>query len=101
METEYIPSMSRLLTDRQADELCVYYPWRALCAVLLTKRTFARRHKSIIAYLSATNLPNTATALREELSLPEDAFDAATVKKYETLLEKKWTSIVRLQKKAC
>jgi predicted nucleic acid-binding Zn-ribbon protein len=46
-------------------------------------------------------LPNAATALREELTLGEDAFDPATAKKYETLLEKKWTSVVRLQKKVC
>jgi platelet-activating factor acetylhydrolase IB subunit alpha len=39
--------------------------------------------------------------LRQELGLGEDVFDAATTKKYEGLLEKKWTSIVRLQKKAC
>ncbi|KAM0525446.1 hypothetical protein ACHAPE_000151 [Trichoderma viride] len=71
--------MSRTLPVRQAEEL----------------------HKSIIAYLSANNLQNTASVLREELSLGEDVFDAATTKKYETLLEKKWTSIVRLQKKAC
>ena len=56
-------------------------------------------HKSIIAYLAANNLPNAAAALREELTLGEDAFDSATAKKYETLLEKKWTSVVRLQKK--
>jgi platelet-activating factor acetylhydrolase IB subunit alpha len=37
--------------------------------------------------------------MRTELSLGEDAFDTATAKKYETLLEKKWTSVVRLQKK--
>jgi hypothetical protein len=55
----------------------------------------------MIAYLSANNLPNTAAALRAELSLGDDVFDAATAKKYETLLEKKWTSIVRLQKKVC
>jgi len=36
--------------------------------------------------------------LREELSIG-DSFDAATSKKYEGLLEKKWTSVVRLQKK--
>ena len=53
----------------------------------------------MIAYLSANNLPNTAAALREELGLGEDAFDAGTAKKYESLLEKKWTGIVRLQKK--
>lgn len=35
------------------------------------------------------------------MSLGDDIFDTATTKKYETLLEKKWTSIVRLQKKAC
>ncbi|QSS59479.1 WD domain-containing protein [Histoplasma capsulatum] len=69
--------MARLLTNRQADEL----------------------HKSIIAYLSANDLPNTAAALRAELNLTEEDFDATAVKKYETLLEKKWTSIVRLQKK--
>lgn len=59
------------------------------------------RHKSIIAYLSANKLPNSAAALREELSLGEDVYDSATAKKYESLLEKKWTSIVRLQKKVC
>ncbi|KAJ4269922.1 hypothetical protein ACHAPJ_000886 [Fusarium lateritium] len=69
--------MSRTLTSRQAEEL----------------------HKSIIAYLAANNLQDSATAMRTELSLGEDAFDPATAKKYETLLEKKWTSVVRLQKK--
>ncbi|KAF1953040.1 dynein regulator [Byssothecium circinans] len=71
--------MSRTLTIRQAEEL----------------------HKTIIAYLSANNLPHTAAALRAELSLGEDVFDASTAKKYETLLERKWTSVARLQKKAC
>jgi platelet-activating factor acetylhydrolase IB subunit alpha len=37
--------------------------------------------------------------LREDLAWGEGAFDADTAKKYETLLEKKWTSVVRLQKK--
>lgn len=53
----------------------------------------------MIAYLSANNLPNAAAALREELSLSEQVLDTTTVKKYEGLLEKKWTSVVRLQKK--
>jgi platelet-activating factor acetylhydrolase IB subunit alpha len=52
-----------------------------------------------VAYLSANELPNAAAALREELKLSEDVFDSATMKKYETLLEKKWTSIARLQRK--
>lgn len=59
------------------------------------------RHKSIISYLEANNLPNGASALRTELGLEPETFDAATTKKYESLLEKKWTSVVRLQKKAC
>lgn len=69
--------MSHLLTDRQAEEL----------------------HKSIIAYLAANDLPNTAAALREELNLGVDLYDATTAKRYEGLLEKKWTSIARLQRK--
>jgi platelet-activating factor acetylhydrolase IB subunit alpha len=56
------------------------------------------RHKAIIAYLSSINLPSSASALREELAIG-DGFDEATSKKYEGLLEKKWTSVVRLQKK--
>lgn len=56
-------------------------------------------HKSIIAYLTANELPNSAAALRAELCLGEDVFDSATTKKYESLLEKKWTSVVRMQKK--
>lgn len=57
------------------------------------------RHRALIAYLTSNNLPSTAAALRAEIGLGEDAFDATTSKKYEGLLEKKWTSVVRLQKK--
>ncbi|KAF2754932.1 platelet-activating factor acetylhydrolase IB alpha subunit [Pseudovirgaria hyperparasitica] len=68
--------MSQLLTSRQAEEL----------------------HKAMIAYLSATGLNKTAATLREEIEIG-DTFDDVTSKKYEGLLEKKWTSVVRLQKK--
>ncbi|KAK4695835.1 hypothetical protein P7C71_g1989, partial [Lecanoromycetidae sp. Uapishka_2] len=68
--------MSQLLTTRQAEEL----------------------HKSIIAYLTSVKLTSSASVLREELGTG-DSFDDATSKKYEGLLEKKWTSVVRLQKK--
>jgi platelet-activating factor acetylhydrolase IB subunit alpha len=44
-------------------------------------------------------LSKSAAALRAELELGDDVFDAATAKKYEMLLEKRWTSVVRLQKK--
>jgi platelet-activating factor acetylhydrolase IB subunit alpha len=62
-------------------------------------RLTVSRHRSIIAYLAANNLRSSAAALREEMNLGEDVFDEATTKKYETLLEKKWTLIGRLQKK--
>jgi platelet-activating factor acetylhydrolase IB subunit alpha len=54
----------------------------------------------MIAYLSANNLQHAAETLRQELHIG-DHFDSATSKKYEGLLEKKWTSVVRLQKKVC
>ena len=57
------------------------------------------RHKSIIAYLSANDLSETAATLREELGVADYDFDATTLKKYDTLLEKKWISTVRLHKK--
>ncbi|KAK4958961.1 Lissencephaly-1 [Elasticomyces elasticus] len=69
--------MSALLTTRQAEEL----------------------HKSLIAYLTSTAHPETASHLRLALNLPETTFDAPTCAKYSGLLEKKWTSVVRLQKK--
>ncbi|KAK8050950.1 hypothetical protein PG993_002335 [Apiospora rasikravindrae] len=68
-------------------------------ALSLSNKQAEELHKSIIAYLSANNLPNAAAAVRADLNIPEDVFDAATAKKYENLLERKWTSIVRLQKK--
>ncbi|GAB1318202.1 Lissencephaly-1 [Madurella fahalii] len=68
-------------------------------AQILTSRQAEELHRALIAYLTSNNLTNTAAALRAELGLGEDVFDAATAKKYEGLLEKKWTSVVRLQKK--
>jgi platelet-activating factor acetylhydrolase IB subunit alpha len=52
----------------------------------------------MIAYLASRNLPRSAATLREELNIG-DSFDAATSKKYEGLMERKWTTIARLQKK--
>ncbi|KAI9726278.1 MAG: protein with putative role during mitosis [Chrysothrix sp. TS-e1954] len=67
--------MSQLLTPRQADEL----------------------HKSLLAYLHTASLSSTYTTLTSELSLPD--FPESTRAKYAGLLEKKWTSTIRLQKK--
>lgn len=55
----------------------------------------------MLAYLLGNGLHDTASAFRQELGLGEDIFDATMAKKYEILLEKKWISVVRLQKKAC
>ncbi|KAK4155164.1 LIS-1 2 [Chaetomidium leptoderma] len=46
------------------------------------------------------NLSTVADTLKAELSLREDVFDTETTAKYQSLLERKWTSVVRLQKKA-
>lgn len=90
--------MGHTLTSRQAEEL--YVPIFYLCIIPASESNDKiSRHKSIIAYLAANNLPNTAAALRAELNLGEDVFDTGTAKKYESLLQKKWTSVVRLQKK--
>jgi platelet-activating factor acetylhydrolase IB subunit alpha len=56
------------------------------------------RHKSMVSYLLSVGMTESANALRQESKLAE-TFDDASAKKYETLLEKKWTSVVRLQKK--
>ncbi|KAI0431319.1 nuclear distribution protein pac-1a [Xylaria sp. FL1042] len=66
---------------------------------LLTSRQADELHKSIIAYLTANGLTAAVAALRTELNLDENEFDPATADKYKGLLEKKWTSVVRLQKK--
>ncbi|KAK3686160.1 WD40 repeat-containing protein [Podospora appendiculata] len=65
----------------------------------LTTRQANELHKSIIAYLASNNLPNSTLAMRNELALDESTFDAPAAQQYETLLAKKWTSVMRLQKK--
>ncbi|CCX15022.1 nuclear distribution protein PAC1 [Pyronema domesticum] len=66
---------------------------------ILAPRQKDELHKSILAYLNSNGLPNTCAALREELDAGDDFLDETKLKKYEGLLEKKWTSVVRLQKK--
>ena len=92
--------MAVALSSRQAEELyALPRPVSPLTVSVGADVGMLHRHKSIIAYLAANRLPNSAAGLRAELQLGEDVFDTATAKKYETLLEKKWTSVVRLQKK--
>ena len=52
----------------------------------------------MVAYLNSIGYTPAATILKDELGLGE-SFDDATSKKYQGLLEKKWISVVRLQKK--
>lgn len=53
----------------------------------------------MIAYLSSCGYTDASQAVRDAVNLPDTTLDPATTKKYEGLLEKKWTSVVRLQKK--
>ena len=84
--------MSQLLTTRQAEEL-----WE-IPLNTRTRMLILPSHKAIVAYLNSINYAEAANSLRAELGLGE-TFDQATSKKYEGLLEKKWISVVRLQKK--
>ena len=52
----------------------------------------------MVAYLQSAGLKESAVRLKQESNLG-DHFDDTTAKKYESLLEKKWTSVVRLQKR--
>ncbi|KAF3165126.1 protein with putative role during mitosis [Orbilia oligospora] len=65
------------LTDRQRDEL----------------------NKSIAAYLQQSGYLKSVQMFREEVDGENELLSDDVCKKYEGLLEKKWTSVVRLQKK--
>jgi len=85
-----------LLSNRQRDEL--YLPfWFA--------DIFQSRHRAILSYLSNASLHSSYSALREELAtLAASHDDRKSVngddeQRYKGLLEKKWTSVIRLQKK--
>jgi platelet-activating factor acetylhydrolase IB subunit alpha len=56
------------------------------------------RHKSILDYLHSQNFGDTYNALKTESATDYTPDPKA---KYAGLLEKKWTSVIRLQKKAC
>lgn len=67
-------------------------------AIVLSRRTSPRRHKSILDYLHSQNFNDAFDALRTESSTDYTPDPKA---KYAGLLEKKWTSVIRLQKKVC
>ncbi|RUS13166.1 WD40-repeat-containing domain protein [Endogone sp. FLAS-F59071] len=56
-----------------------------------------RRHKAILDYLNASGFSDSFLALKSETK--NEDFVADPKQKYSGLLEKKWTSVIRLQKK--
>ena len=52
----------------------------------------------MIAYLSSIDAPRSSAVLREELQI-DSAFGDAAIKRYGGLIERKWTSAARLQRR--
>lgn len=57
------------------------------------------RHKAIIGYLASIKSSSSVEILRDELGLRIEDLPDATVQQYGRLLEKKWSSNLRLQKR--
>lgn len=90
-----VDTMSYILTARQAGELYVDHQ---LSSHNGDWPLISSSHKSMIAYLSSVNAPQTAATLEKELPVDSD-FDSAARKKYEGLLARKWTNVMRLQRR--
>lgn len=58
---------------------------------------FFFRHKAILDYLSSSGFTDSFNSLKSETH--NEDFTADPKQKYSGLLEKKWTSVIRLQKK--
>lgn len=56
-----------------------------------------KRHKAILDYLSASGFTESFNTLKSETH--NENFASDPKQKYSGLLEKKWTSVIRLQKK--
>ncbi|OLL25275.1 Nuclear distribution protein PAC1, partial [Neolecta irregularis DAH-3] len=83
------PALSR-------SSLLYYTAPRPMASLLLSDRQRDDLHKAILAYLAAANLQSAHSALLADLSLDQPA---DSDRRYHGLLEKKWTSVIRLQKK--
>ena len=81
-----------LLSDRQREEL--YVNTRHLQFHQLIS---SPSHKSLLDYLQSSGYDDTANALRRDVGLEDVTLDSKA--KYAGLLEKKWTSVIRLQRK--
>jgi hypothetical protein len=94
LEETAVLTMS-LLSERQQEELCV--SWLAIVASHYHAIIIYRfSHKSMLEYLHSHNFTEAYNALKKDTGT-EYTPDPKT--KYAGLLEKKWTSVIRLQKK--
>lgn len=77
--------MGSALSERQKDELYVEVP--------------DVRHKALLEYLHVAGFTSTYDALKAESKLTD--YEPHSQSRYAGLLEKKWLSTIRLQKKVC
>lgn len=82
-----------LLSERQKEELYVEWPLSERQSVLKDCS-----HKAILEYLHSNNFTDAFTSLKSDTGIDYTPDPKA---KYAGLLEKKWTSVIRLQKKVC
>jgi len=84
--TNSIPTGRAHLSNKQREQL-----YADLVQIALnSQKNF--RHQAILEYLKTMGFTKSFEALKEETHIEEDA-------KADGLLEKKWTSVIRLQKK--
>ena len=100
--------MTSVLSDRQKDELYVFrysiscFGLMNTCIILHPALELSQlhsfSHKSLLSYLHTSGLCATFEALKKETE--NDDFEVNDPKaRWVGLLEKKWTSVIRLQKK--
>ncbi|KAJ5263931.1 nuclear migration protein nudF [Penicillium angulare] len=65
---------------------------------ILTSKQAGELHKSMIAYLSSVNAIQSVAVLEKELPV-DITFNDVARKKYEGLLARKWTNVMRLQRR--
>ena len=87
-----------ILSEMQKKELWATKDHSNFAHIELTAHNFIRvcRHKSILEYLYSQNFTEAYNALKSEVNID---YTPDPKSKYAQLLEKKWTSVIRLQKK--
>lgn len=82
-----------LLSDRQREDL---YAKSTVARLFISERD-ASSHRSILEYLHSNGFTDSFKSLASETGINHTPDPKS---KYNGLLEKKWTSVIRLQKKA-